>query len=810
MSRFLIRNYASAASLSGSSSYVRSGSGGANLGITGTAAFSMSCWIYVTAKSGYETFMFFGTAGTANGVYFGIRSGSPDSTLVAFTQVTSSTVLNIDTWYHLTLTFAGGAAGAVNIYVNGVNVITGAYTPSIVDGPLTMGADQAGNNNLIGNINEACVWSRVLSTTEITNLYLNGIVPTSGLVRYYKLTDGSGSAPIDSSVNNDTATGSNLTWSSNTPMMSRSNVTQSQNLILQNETPDNVSWNRSSNIAFTAGASTPPTGVGQMYQLSSTNGNVAHQAGQQITFGAITSNAGRTMTASAYVQQGTAPFVVIGTDIHSAYYFAAFQFSTQTFTNGANVSSGFQQINNTPTYRIWATWTTPINDGNPTLEGISCFPSPTALVSGNTYNNNGQTVFAGGFQLVNSNQAGAYIKTTASAVNTGTLRQIISQSQNLAAWSEDFTQSGTWLTNAITSVAANQIANPRNGLVNVSGLVANSSNTLHYINQTFTAVIGLSYTISVYAKAGNKNWLAIEPVAPSVAYFNLSTGTIGTVTAGTATIQSFTNGWYLCTLTFIPSATSMSGFFITATADGVTTFAGDTTTINTYLFGAMVTQSNAITIYTPTTASAIAGSAERVLITQNQNLLTYSQDLTQAASWTAANCSFTNNAITAPDGTLTGNALIASSTASNQKSILQNEPLYSTFTTASIYAKAGTVQWLYFYNEAGEEIAFFNLSGSGSLGTTSFATGTVGSATITNVGNGWYRCSVTKMRIYFGATQIVFIPANANGGNVYAASDTTSAQIYLWGARFVTGTTAGLYTTTTTAAINNGGIRNAV
>ena len=88
-----------------------------------------------------------------------------------------------------------------------------------------------------------------------------------------------------------------------------------------------------------------------------------------------------------------------------------------------------------------------------------------------------------------------------------TSRIALPQHQNLLKYSEDFTQSGTWTQNHIASVVANQIANPRNGLINVSGLVADSTSTGHWIQQNITFTLGFTYTVSVYAKAGNQNWL---------------------------------------------------------------------------------------------------------------------------------------------------------------------------------------------------------------------------------------------------------------------------------------------------------------
>jgi len=65
-------------------------------------------------------------------------------------------------------------------------------------------------------------------------MWFTGNIPYLGqsqLVRRYILNDGTGSTPKDSSVNNDTATSSSLTWSNNTFMKPRSIISVPRKLI---------------------------------------------------------------------------------------------------------------------------------------------------------------------------------------------------------------------------------------------------------------------------------------------------------------------------------------------------------------------------------------------------------------------------------------------------------------------------------------------------------------------------------------------------------------------------------------------------
>jgi hypothetical protein len=115
-----------------------------------------------------------------------------------------------------------------------------------------------------------------------------------------------------------------------------------------------------------------------------------------------------------------------------------------------------------------------------------------------------------------------------------------------------------------------------------------SSGATRWIYQTLTSVSAI-YTRSVYAKAQNKSIVYIDATGAGtvIAYFNLSSGTVGTVSAGyTATITAVGNGWYRCTMTnSTAAAMSFSGIYGVADADGSTTVTANGTD-GIYLWGA--------------------------------------------------------------------------------------------------------------------------------------------------------------------------------------------------------------------------------
>ena len=109
--------------------------------------------------------------------------------------------------------------------------------------------------------------------------------------------------------------------------------------------------------------------------------------------------------------------------------------------------------------------------------------------------------------------------------------------------------------------------------------------------------------------------------------------------------------------------------------------------------------------------------------------------------------------------------------------------------TFSCYAKAGTLDYIILY--AGTPRAWFNVS-SGVVGST---TSTI-DASITSVGGGWYRCSIT----FDGSITTARIYPNDASGTF----GTTTGTIYIQDAQLEQGLVARNYQETTTAAFYGG------
>ena len=154
------------------------------------------------------------------------------------------------------------------------------------------------------------------------------------------------------------------------------------------------------------------------------------------------------------------------------------------------------------------------------------------------------------------------------------------------------------------------------------------------------------------------------------------------------------------------------------------------------------------------------------------NLFKYTEEFDNGY-WTKYAVTLTTNATTAPDGTNTASRIVA--TASNNTHQVQFTNNYGTDTfTQSIYAKAGEYSYLVINGLQSGDFTYFNLS-NGTIGN---ITGAHSNVTMTDVGNGWYRCSVTHAGNNNGAG---FGGAENNGAHIFTGDG--SSGIYIWGAQ---------------------------
>lgn len=182
---------------------------------------------------------------------------------------------------------------------------------------------------------------------------------------------------------------------------------------------------------------------------------------------------------------------------------------------------------------------------------------------------------------------------------------------NYCLYSQEFDQGAIWVPSNLTSVTADGLIAP-DGATTADGLVADAVNTQHYVGQTII-LSATTYTFSVYAMAGDFDWVYLEnnSVANANAYFNLAMGTVGTVGAGaTAAIEPSVDGYYRCSITFTGTVAQHVLRIYSAEADTDHTFAGDTATENTWIWQAQIERSPYATSAIPTTVSQISRAAD--------------------------------------------------------------------------------------------------------------------------------------------------------------------------------------------------------
>jgi hypothetical protein len=168
------------------------------------------------------------------------------------------------------------------------------------------------------------------------------------------------------------------------------------------------------------------------------------------------------------------------------------------------------------------------------------------------------------------------------------------------------------------------------------------------------------------------------------------------------------------------------------------------------------------------------------------NLFQYSEQFDNA-TWNKTNASITANTTISPSGiqnadTMTDNATVGIHGIDYAGAV----GVY----TCSVYAKKSTSNYIGVYSSSALQGVIFNLN-TGTFSANIIAAPT--SYSITSVGNGWYRCTITTTT----TSTAVFRILMSNDGSGFNYSG-TGQTVFIWGAQLVEGTDALPYQLTET------------
>lgn len=160
-----------------------------------TASYTKEAWIYLTDANLANNIISGGNDGNhafwASAVYGNRLSAGHNG---IYNSVQDPTPLAINTWYHVAVTY-DAATTTMKLYKNGTQVgTTNTGVPNYSSGnAVRLGAFVDGSNLLKGNMDEARIWNRALSQTDIASkINCELLTPASqpGLVAYYKFNQG--------------------------------------------------------------------------------------------------------------------------------------------------------------------------------------------------------------------------------------------------------------------------------------------------------------------------------------------------------------------------------------------------------------------------------------------------------------------------------------------------------------------------------------------------------------------------------------------------------------------------------------------
>jgi|11BtaG_2_1085332.scaffolds.fasta_scaffold05929_2 hypothetical protein len=178
-----------------------------------------------------------------------------------------------------------------------------------------------------------------------------------------------------------------------------------------------------------------------------------------------------------------------------------------------------------------------------------------------------------------------------------------------------------------------------------------------------------------------------------------------------------------------------------------------------------------------------------------ENLTERSENFANAY-WTKSDVTVTEGA-TAPDGSTTA-ATVQSAVSSDPTQAVYHlmSPVPQVGATVSVYAKEGTTEFFSLQAATSNPCALFNLN----TGTVLHQTGCT--ATITDVGNGWYRCALENLTVSGNYIMMSPVGSDIGTGDAWGNNDAQAGDnVLIWGVQLENNSSPTAYTATGGAPI---------
>ena len=417
-----------------------------------------------------------------------------------------------------------------------------------------------------------------------------------------------------------------------------------ENLLLRSQ-DFTTTWTKT-NANVTADTETAPDGTTTADTITDDSTYGGHRLNNVISMAANT-----LYTASCFLKENTLQYAYVTLHSDTSQNYAAVVVDlnagtiTQTSngTSASNVSSSIVSAGN-GWYRV--SITAQASAGFSRVQvGLSDTGTPSFNIAGvYGYVGSGSTIYAWGAQLEQRSSVTAYTPTTTQPVTnyipvlltanagaarfdhdplTGLCKGLLIEEQRTNSFLySDQTDNGYW-TKTNVSITSNTVVAP-NGTVTGNKLVEDTSATIgHAVLRTIVVPASTAYTASIYAKAGERQWLGIRTDGAgasnsgAVSYFDLSNGTLGS--AGTnqnQKIESVGNGWYRCSISITSSTAGGSLQIRYHLSDGNAglLYTGDGTS-GVYIWGAQLEAGAFPTSYIPTTTATVTRNRDLASMT---------------------------------------------------------------------------------------------------------------------------------------------------------------------------------------------------